>query len=60
MEKQKYEVLFVPHYGTISEWGARRLTAKKGSKDEFTYKEALKVAEKLRKRGDKSIKIRKV
>ncbi len=56
----KYEVLFIPSWQSVSEAGRTRSTARHNGEDEFTKKEALVVARKLKQRGDKSIKIRKV
>ena len=60
MEKQKYFVLFIPSFQSVREARGRKLNARENGKDEFTYKQALKIKQKLIRRGDKSVVIKKL
>lgn len=59
--KKKYYVTFVPHFERIGDWHGRRLTAYRVEKgknvDEFPIKKAETIANFLKIRGDKAIKI---
>ena len=55
MEDKKYYVEFVPNFSKI---GRNRSIARHNGEDEFSLKEAKKVADILKKRGDKVVKIR--